>query len=80
MVDLAAQPGHDPLELDEIEDEPDGIVEFAFSAGTDAVVVSVQPLAPVAVKCDEMRRGEDKVVLLDRHAELRPLVHGVFPQ
>ena len=70
MIDLVAEPLHDPFQLDEVEDEPALFVERTFDRHTRTVVVPVQTFAAMARKGDEVRRREYQVVLGDRNAEL----------
>jgi hypothetical protein len=70
VIDLVTQAAHDPLELDEVEHEPGLLVERALDRYAHTVVVAVQPFTAMPGERDEVRRGEDEIVLGDRDAEL----------
>jgi hypothetical protein len=69
MIDLVAQPLHDALQLDEVEDEPALLVQVAFDRDARAIVVAVQSFAAMPGERDEVRRGKDQIVFRHRNAE-----------
>jgi hypothetical protein len=78
VIDLIAEALHDPLQLDEVENEPGLFVQAAFDGDAHAVVVPVEPLTPMAREGDEMGRREDQIVLGNRHAVFAASVHEVL--
>jgi hypothetical protein len=75
VVDLVAELAHDALERDEVEDVPAFGVECAFDYHARAIVVAVQRLAAMAGEGDEVRGGEDQIVLRHRDAILTAVPH-----
>ena len=55
VIDFLAQLPHQPLQLEEVEDEPVLRVQRPFHGHPHAVVVAVQPFAPMTGKRDEVR-------------------------
>src|SRR2546422_7503323 len=70
VIDLVREPLHQALQLREVEHVVGLGVEAAFDHDAGAVVMAVQRLAAVARERDEVRGGEDEVVLRHRHLEL----------
>ena len=75
VIDVVAELAHDALEGDEIEHVPALGVERALDHDARAIVVAVQGLAAMAGERDEVRGGEDQIVLRDRDAILTAVLH-----
>ena len=62
MIDFAAESAHDALQLEEVEDELVRGIELPVNGNACAVIVPVEPLAPVTGIGNEVGGGEDQVV------------------